>query len=102
MSASNEALKSAYKELSEELSAILYDEDPAGMGSTVGAPRDEYDGLAARIAVALRGVRSREKVTSYLEESLGKCSTDLVERIDKALAKFRLKTQTAVRTRRSE
>jgi hypothetical protein len=89
MSARNEALASAYKVLCEELSATLYDEDPAGMGSTVGAPRDEYDGQAARIAAALRSTRSRKDVASYLEKSFSKCSPALIERVERSLAKFR-------------
>jgi hypothetical protein len=101
MSTRNEALASAYKELCEELSATLYDVDPAGMGSTVGAPREEYDGQAARIAAALRGSRSREEIASHLEKSFGECSAALVERVERSLAKSRMKSNTAIRTHRN-
>lgn len=98
MSARNEALALAYKQLCEELSAALYDEDPASMGSTVGAPRDEYDGEAARLASLLRDSRSRDEVTLHLHKMFGDHSESLVERVDKALAKFRIRSETAKRT----
>jgi hypothetical protein len=36
-------LSQAYEELQASLSAILYEEDPLGAGSSVGSPSDEYD-----------------------------------------------------------
>jgi hypothetical protein len=47
-------LSQAYEELHASLSAILYEEDPLGAGSSVGSPNDEYDGEAARLAASLR------------------------------------------------
>jgi hypothetical protein len=38
VNARNEAMAHAYRQLCEELSAALYEEDPASMGSAVGAP----------------------------------------------------------------
>src|SRR6266571_1349841 len=98
MSALNEALSLAYKQLCEELSGALYDEDPASMGSTVGAPRNEYDGEAARLASALRDTRTRNEVALHLYKMFGDCSESLVERVDKALAKFRMRSETARQT----
>jgi hypothetical protein len=98
MKARNKALALAYKLLCEELSGALYDEDPAGMGSTAGAPLDEYDGVAARIASALPNVRSREEIASHLQSTFWGCSPALLERVEKTLAKFRMKSDTAVRT----
>lgn len=97
MNARNEALARAYKQLCEELSAALYDEDPASMGSTVGAPHDEYNEEAARLASALRNSRSRDDITLHLREIFGDCSESLAERVDKALAKFRIRSETARR-----
>jgi hypothetical protein len=98
VNARNEAMAHAYRQLCEELSAALYEEDPASMGSAVGAPHDEYDGEAARLASKLRDVRSRDEILSHLRELFGTCSEPLAERVDKALAKFRLRTETARRT----
>src|SRR5438132_6100459 len=100
MNSRNEALTSAYVQLCDELSATLYDEDPSGMGSTAGAPRDEYDGEAARIAAALRNSRSRDEIASHLEKSYGNCSPALIDRVERAIAKFRMKSETAVRMHR--
>lgn len=47
-------LSQAYEELHATLSAILYEEDPLGAGSSVGSPYDEYDHEAARLAASLR------------------------------------------------
>jgi hypothetical protein len=94
----NEALALAYKQLWRELSSALYDEDPIGMGSKAGAPLDEYNGPAARLASALSDVRSREEIASYLQSRFGECSSTLLERVERALAKFRMRSDTAVRT----
>lgn len=95
MTARNQALTPAYKELCKELSASLYNEDPAGMGTTVGAPGDEYDGEAARIAAALRNIRSREEIGAYLKQTYGKCSGALIDQVEGALIRFRTKSETA-------
>jgi hypothetical protein len=102
MSERNEALGLAYKQLCEELSGALYDEDPAGMGRSAGAPRDEYDGEAARMAAALRGVRSLEEIASRLRSTFGECSPSLLERVERAFAKFRIRSDPAVRTHDNE
>lgn len=47
-------LSQAYEELHASLSAILYEQDPLGAGSSVGSPSDEYDQEAARLAASLR------------------------------------------------
>jgi hypothetical protein len=98
LKADNQALASAYKEFCAELSATLYDEDPAGMGSTSGAPRNEYDGVAQKIAASLRDIRSREEITPCLEKFFDAWTPSLVDRIERALAKFRLKVRTAIKT----
>jgi hypothetical protein len=53
-SAREKRLSEAYAELHAGLSAILYEEDPLGAGSSVGSPDDEYEGEAARLAASLR------------------------------------------------
>jgi len=53
-SAREKLLSQAYEELHASLSAILYEEDPLGAGSSVGSPPDEYDHEAARLAASLR------------------------------------------------
>jgi hypothetical protein len=97
VSARNESLSHAYTQLCEELSAALYEEDPASMGSSVGAPLDEYDGEAARLASALRESRSTEEITLHLRDMFGECSESLAERVRKALAKFRMRSETVRR-----
>jgi aryl-alcohol dehydrogenase-like predicted oxidoreductase len=52
-SAREKQLSRAYEELHAALSAILYEEDPLGAGSSVNSPTDEYDGEAARLAASL-------------------------------------------------
>ena len=53
-SAREKLLSQVYEELHASLSAILYEEDPLGAGSSVGSPSDEYDHEAARLAASLR------------------------------------------------
>ena len=53
-SARQKLLSQAYEKLHASLSAILYEEDPLGAGSSVGSPSDEYDHEAARLAASLR------------------------------------------------
>ncbi len=47
------ALSRAYQDFNRRLMTILYEEDPAGVGSSVGAPEDEYAAEAAELVVRL-------------------------------------------------
>ena len=47
-------LSQAYEELHARLSAILYEEDPLCVGTSVGFPFAEYNGETARLAASLR------------------------------------------------
>jgi hypothetical protein len=98
MNPRNEALALAYKQLCGDLSKVLYEEDPASVGSAVGAPLDEYEGVAVRLASALRDVHRRDDVASHLRRLVGRSPERLVDRVDKALATFKLRCATAVRT----
>lgn len=81
----------AYQELQSELSRVLYEEDPAGIGKTIGSPLDEYDGEAGRLAAALRPDASRHEIESVLEQLFHTRSTVLTERVKRAITKFRWK-----------
>jgi len=49
----NRTRTQAYLEYKAKLEAILYDHDPYGFGSSIGAPSDEYSDEAARLAALL-------------------------------------------------
>lgn len=90
MKATHETLTRAYEALCEELNTALYEEDPASMGSNVGAPRDEYAAEAARLAVNVRSSSSRADVERELLKMFGVAPSPLLERVEKALAKFKM------------
>jgi hypothetical protein len=62
-SAREKLLLQAYEELHTSLSAILYEEDPLGAGSSVGSPNDEYEGEATRLAASLRQTNGDAQTT---------------------------------------
>lgn len=84
----------AYKTLCAELSEALYEDDPARTGSSVGAAPDQYDREAARLSVDLRSVRTRAEVRWVVRRMFGSCSPALLDRVERALDKFRLATET--------
>ena len=91
---SKKNLARAYQQLCDELSRVLYEEDPARMGKSIGAPRDEYDGEAARLATGLRNTTSRDQIEQLLQQVFHTTSTTLVERVERAMTKFRWRTST--------
>ena len=50
----------AYLDFKREVQDVLYDVDPDGMGSSIGAPREEYSDEAARVLPALLAAESAE------------------------------------------
>lgn len=98
MKSRNEALSAAYKRFHRELSSLLYEIDPASMGASIGAPKNEYDGMAARLAAVLRDIQDDTAIDTLLFEALGVRDEALVAGVAKALRRFRLDTQTATRT----
>ena len=82
-------LRMAYRALIEDLSRALYEEDPAGMGASAGAPLDEYDDAAARVAVALRNCESRTDVAAALTAMFGSAPDPLVDRVLAAQMRFK-------------
>ena len=92
MNRSKGDLTRAYQQFCSELSRVLYEEDPARMGTSVGAPHDEYDGEAVRLAAALRDARSDEQVERVLIQAFHGAPARLVERVGRALTKFRWRT----------
>lgn len=51
----NRDQRHAARELVAELSHLLHEADPDGMGASVGAPSDEYDHLVPTVLHALEG-----------------------------------------------
>lgn len=96
MKTRNEALTRAYEALCQELNIALYEEDPASMGSSVGAPRDEYAAEAARLAATIKSSGSPDEVESHLREMFAATSDALVQRVEQALAKFRMQSREAM------
>jgi hypothetical protein len=98
MKSRNEALAAAYERFHGELSRLLYEIDPVSMGASIAAPKDEYDGLAARLAAALKDVKQDTDVDAVLFKILGVRDQILVAGVAKVLRRFRLDAETAIRT----
>jgi hypothetical protein len=74
-------LRLAYDDTKARLMEILYEEDPDGMGSTIGAPLDEYSAEVAHLMVALRGAETESEVKDVLTRSFEHVSDRLVLRV---------------------
>jgi hypothetical protein len=75
----------AYLRLIQRFMAILYEEDPEGFGSTIGAPRDEYSNEAAKLAAELRQNQGNIHAALAVWPS---SSERLIERITSAWDEF--------------
>jgi hypothetical protein len=72
--------------LVRQVSDLLYHHDPDGMGSSVGAPSDEYDGIAVSL---LRQIRDRPKGQDIGEAIRGMypdAAQDLIDAVIDAFA----------------
>jgi hypothetical protein len=81
-----------------ELSKILYDEDPEMIGSSIGAPLDEYDKESFQLAASLKSISSQEDVDKRVRELFATASDAFIERVKRALDKFNLRCLTAKQT----
>ena len=84
----HQELSSAYAELRGRLMAVLYEVDPAGMGSQVGAPMDEYSEEATRLIPRLRTARTREDVQRVLSDMFPAPSERLISLVYAEWAAF--------------
>ena len=64
-------LSDAYGQLHREITTALYNANPESMGRSVGAPEDEYSGVATMLCSRLRGATSRDDVRRVLETIFG-------------------------------
>ena len=64
-------LSDAYRRLHTELTTVLYNVDPEGMGRIVGAPEDEYSSVATTLCNSLRSAASSDEVRGVLETIFG-------------------------------
>jgi hypothetical protein len=79
----------AYHRFRDKLMTILYEEDPGGMGSTVGAPLDEYAQEASMLAPRLRDAAVSREVRLILEDMfVDNVSDSLASRVERALQDF--------------
>jgi hypothetical protein len=77
----------AYRELHDTLSTVLWEEDPDGLGITIGSPNDEYDDYSTKLIVELS--KNSEDVSAVLSEWFGERLTEpLVERVTSAWAAY--------------
>lgn len=72
---------SAYRTLQRNLSRLLYNLDPEGMGSTVWAPANEYDGLAARLISAIHGRGVDTGVEDVIRQVVPPADQNLVDAV---------------------
>jgi hypothetical protein len=91
-SAREKVLTEAYVELHAALSEILYEEDPLGAGISVGSPRDEYEGEAARLAALLRQTDGDARASVDRMFDATEQSEQLRERVNVAWQTFASRT----------
>lgn len=63
------------------VSDLLYEADPFEMGSSIDAPRDEYDEFATRLLSALKSSRSVEEASTALEQRQWTLPPDVLARV---------------------
>lgn len=85
---SKDARSHSWEELREELSRALYEYDPESMGSSVGAPDDEYDEGATQLIRDLRRWRSTGLVAQVVRDLWPEASDDLVAAVDQAWHRY--------------
>jgi len=85
---SKNASLQAWEELRDELSRALYEHDPEGMGSSVGAPANEYDKGAIELIRGLGGRRSTGSVTGVVRDLWPEAGDDLVARVEQAWLRY--------------
>jgi hypothetical protein len=72
-------MKAAWHDLHRELSAILYEEDPALVGSKMGSPPDEYDGEAVDLIARLSADGDVDRAVTSLFGSVDQRLRDRVQ-----------------------
>ncbi len=88
MRSREERLSAAYTTLHAKLSEILYNEDPDGMGVTVGAPDDEYSREASNLIRWLQDVRERDAAATVVQEMFPAARDSLVDKVFEAWTGF--------------
>lgn len=78
----------AYHQLRETIEAALYEEDPAGFGATVAAPRDEYAAETSRLITQLKDCETIDDVRLVLIRIFTTASPSLVRRVHEAWSRF--------------
>ncbi len=72
-----------YETLKTALEKLLYEYDPDGMGSTVGAPLDEYSDAAVTLMRALRDRRPDVPITEAVRDAVPGATNELIAEIEK-------------------
>jgi len=88
MTAGDEHQRRAWKVLHRELQAILYESDPGWMGSTVGAPDDEYFDDAINLIRSLKELGPQESVADVVRTLWPEADSDLISAIEQAWARY--------------
>ena len=78
----------AYSALHKELSGILYNEDPDGMGATGGAPDDESSPEVSKLIPRLQGRHDQEAVGAVVRRMFPQASEVLVNRVFDAWERY--------------
>lgn len=83
MSRGNRERLRRYEAVRAEFERLLYDYDPDGMGSTVGAPLDEYSDFAVSLMRALRDRAPDVSVAEAIRHAVPGATSELVAEIEK-------------------
>lgn len=85
---SKDACSHAWEELRDELSRALYEYDPESMGSSVGAPDDEYEEGATDLIRGLRQRRSTGLVAEVVRDLWPEAGNDLIAAVEQAWHRY--------------
>ncbi len=86
---SGQRLTPAFSEFVRAVSRALYDLDPDGIGSSIDAPLDEYDDLAARLATDLAAAASEAEVGQMTRQLFVSAHDSLISQMWSACAAYR-------------
>lgn len=89
----DEARSQAWVELRDDLSRVLYEYDPEGMGSSVGAPDDEYDDGAVALIRLLQGRPASASVDPAVRDLWPSATDELVDAVRRRWGRYARHTQ---------
>lgn len=81
-------LATSYRTFHNRVMKLLYEADPGGMGSTVGAPADEYSEEATKLIAGLKRAKTIGEVRRLVVSMFPESNEELVSKIYSLWAEY--------------